>query len=421
MNFKMISLGCPKNLVESEYICQKLCSAGHEQGDDGDTVIINTCAFIAESARESIETILEAAKDKRKKIIVTGCLVERYRSELVDLLPEVFSFIGRKYYADIAAIIDNPGIHHREGVFTDTFPRRVLTQPPSSYLKIQEGCNNRCHYCTIPSIRGSLASRPAEDVISEFRWLIENGYREINIIGQDITSYGTENDREETLTGLIRSILDEPGDFYLRFLYMHPKGITRELIDTMRGDPRIIPYLDVPIQHSEDRILSLMGRGHTKAYLEDTLEMMRDHIPGAVLRTSIIVGFPTETDAEFEDLLSFLARYPFDMLGAFRYAREKGTPAYKLKGQIMKKVKNERYIRLMEAQKEISRKRLERLKGETVKIIVENDAEDPKTGRMLLQAPDIDGIAFIKGECRAGDICDAKVLKTLDYDVVVEV
>ena len=421
MNFKMISLGCPKNLVESEYICQKLCSAGHEQGDDGDTVIINTCAFIAESARESIETILEAAKDNRKKIIVTGCLVERYRSELVDLLPEVFSFIGRKCYADIAAIVDNPGIHHREGVFTDTFPRRVLTPTPTSYLKIQEGCNNRCHYCTIPSIRGSLASRPAEDVISEFRWLIENGYREINIIGQDITSYGTENDREETLTGLIRSIRDEPGDFYLRFLYMHPKGITRELIDTMRGDPRIIPYLDVPIQHSEDRILSLMGRGHTKAYLEDTLGMMRDHMPGAVLRTSIIVGFPTETDAEFEDLLSFLARYPFDMLGAFRYAREKGTPAYKLKGQIIKKVKNERYIRLMEAQKEISRKRLERLKGETVKIIVENDAEDPKTGRMLLQAPDIDGIAFIKGKCRAGDICDAKVLKTLDYDVVVEV
>jgi ribosomal protein S12 methylthiotransferase len=167
MNFKMISLGCPKNLVESEYISQKLCDAGHEQGDDGDTVIINTCAFIAESARESIETILEAAKDNRKKIIVTGCLVERYRSELVNLLPEVFSFIGRKHYADIAAVIEKPGIHHREGVFSDTFPRRVLTPPPSSYLKIQEGCNNRCHYCTIPSIRGSLASRPAEDVIQE--------------------------------------------------------------------------------------------------------------------------------------------------------------------------------------------------------------------------------------------------------------
>lgn len=421
MTFKMISLGCPKNLVESEYICGKLCAAGHEQGDDGDTVVINTCAFIAEAARESIETILEAAKDGGKKIIVTGCLVERYRDDLAGLLPEVCSFIGRNYYPDIATIIGNPGFYHREGVFSDTFPRRVLTPPPSCYLKIQEGCNNRCQYCTIPSIRGSLTSRPAEDVMREFRWLLENGYREINIIGQDITSYGTENERKEALTGLIGSLLDEKGEFYLRLLYMHPKGITRELIDVMRSDPRIIPYLDVPIQHSEDRILSLMGRGHTKAYLGETLEMMRESLPGAVLRTSIIVGFPTETDDEFDGLLSFLGQHPFDMLGAFRYAREEGTPAYKLKGQVTKNVKNDRYVRLMEAQKEISRSRLARLKGAAVKVLVENDAEDPKTGRMLLQAPDIDGIAFIKGRCRAGDICDAKVLKTLDYDVVVEV
>ncbi|MBP1747870.1 MAG: ribosomal protein methylthiotransferase RimO [Deltaproteobacteria bacterium] len=421
MTFKIISLGCPKNLVESEYICHKLCAAGHEQGNDGDAVIINTCAFIAESARESIETILEAAKDDRKKIIVTGCLVERYQNDLVSLLPEVHSFIGRTCYTDIAGIIDVPGFHHREGTFSETFPRRVLTPPPSSYLKIQEGCNNRCHYCTIPSIRGDLTSRPARDILSEFRWLLETGYREINIIGQDITSYGMDRDRKETLTGLIRSLLGETGDFYLRLLYMHPKGIAGELIDIMRSDPRIIPYLDVPIQHSEDRILSLMGRGHTKAYLEQVLEMMRDRMPEAVLRTSIIVGFPSETDAEFEDLLSFLGTYQFDMLGAFRYAREKGTVAYKLKGQITNKVKKDRYIRLMEAQKEISRTRLARLKGTTVKIIVENDAEDPKTGRMLIQAPDIDGIAFIKGKCRAGDICDAKVLKTLDYDVVVEV
>ncbi|MDD4196159.1 MAG: 30S ribosomal protein S12 methylthiotransferase RimO [Syntrophorhabdaceae bacterium] len=421
MTFNLISLGCPKNLVESEYICQKLCAAGHAQGDDGDTVIINTCAFIAEATRESIETILEAAKDGGKKIIVTGCLVERYRDDLVSLLPEVHSFIGRTYYADIAEIIDLAGFYHREGTFSETFPRRVLTVHPSAYLKIQEGCNNRCNYCTIPSIRGNLTSRPVHDVLSEFRWLLDRGYREINVIGQDITAYGMDAGRKEALTGLIRSLTDEAGDFYLRLLYMHPRGITRELIDIIQGDPRIIPYLDVPIQHSEDRILSLMGRGHTKAYLEETLAMIRDRMPEAVLRTSIIVGFPSETDAEFDDLLSFLSRHQFDMLGAFRYAREKGTPAYKLKGQITGKVKKNRYIRLMEAQKEISRTRLARLESRTVKIIVENDKEDPKIGRMLVQAPDIDGIAFIKGKCRSGDICDAKVLKTLDYDVVVEV
>jgi ribosomal protein S12 methylthiotransferase len=421
MIFRMISLGCPKNLVESEYICEKLCAAGHAQGDDGDTVIINTCAFIAEAARESIETILEAAKDGQKRVIVTGCLVERYRERLSDLLPEVLAFIGRAWYADIGAIIDRPGFHYREGTFSETFPRRVLTPPPSCYLKIQEGCNNRCHYCTIPSIRGSLTSRPTDDVVREFRWLLDNGYREINVIGQDITAYGTGSGRNETLTGLIRSLLDEPRDFYLRLLYLHPKGITRDLINVMSSDPRVIPYLDVPIQHSEDRILSLMGRGHTKAYLVETLTMMRECLPDAVLRTSIIVGFPTETDADFEALLSLLREYPFDMLGAFKYAREEGTVAYKLKGQVPKKVKDERYVRLMEAQKDISRVRLSRLKGKTVRIIVENAAEDVKTGRMLLQAPDIDGMALINGDCRTGDICDAKVLKTLDYDVVVEV
>lgn len=421
MIFRMISLGCPKNLVESEYICEKLCAAGHVQGDDGDAVVVNTCAFIAEAARESIETILEAAKDGGKKIIVTGCLVERYRGELARLLPEVRSFIGRAGYADIAGLIDLPGFHHREGSFSETFPRRVLTPPPSSYLKIQEGCNNRCNYCTIPAIRGGLTSRPYDDIAAEFRWLLDNGYREINVIGQDITSYGSGSPCGESLAGLIRLILEEPRDFYLRLLYMHPKGITKELIDIMRSDPRVIPYLDVPIQHSEDRILTLMGRGHTKAYLEDTLAMMRERLPGAVLRTSIIVGFPSETDAEFEALLAFLKDHPFDMLGAFRYAREEGTPAYKFKGQVRKKVKEERYARLMEAQKDISRTRLSRLKGTIVKVIVENASEDVRTGRTLLQAPDIDGMAFISGDCRTGDICDAKVLKTLDYDVVVEV
>lgn len=421
MIFKVISLGCPKNLVESEYICERLCMAGHTQGDDGDAVIINTCAFIADAARESIETILEAAKETDRTIIVTGCLVERYQSELPRLLPEVRTFIGRTHYADIDSIIDKPGFFHGKGTFSETFPRRVLTPRPSSYLKIQEGCNNRCHYCTIPSIRGHLVSRAPDDILGEFRWLLDTGYREITVIGQDITSYGIDRGRNETLAGLIRLLLAERGDFYLRLLYMHPRGVRAELLDAMQGDPRVVPYLDIPIQHSEDRILSLMGRGHTKAYLADTLAMVRDRMPDAVLRTSIIVGFPSEKDEEFESLLSFLTEHQFDMLGAFTYAREEGTPAYTLKGQVTKKVKQQRYIRLMESQKEITRARLSRLKGKTVKVIVENDGEDPKAGRMLLQAPDIDGIAFIKGDCRTGEIRDAKVLKTLDYDVVVEV
>lgn len=421
MRFKVVSLGCPKNLIESEYITGRLCAAGHTLGDDGDTIIINTCAFIAEATRESIETILEAAKDGSKRIVVTGCLVERYRGELPNLLPEVGAFIGRAFYNDIERIIGKRGFHYREGAFSETFPRQVLTKPPTAYLKIQEGCDNRCHYCTIPSIRGSLTSRAHDDILREFRWLLGQGYREINIIGQDITSYGKDLGLEEGLTGLIPKLLRERGGYFLRLLYMHPRGVNEKLVELMAGDERIIPYLDIPIQHCEDRILSLMGRGHTKAYIEELLTMARERLPSAVLRTSIIVGFPTETDAEFEALLDFAERHRFDALGAFMYSREEGTVAYKLKGQVKKGTKRERYMRLMEAQKEISRERLARLPGQTVKVIVEDAEASPKVGRMLTQAPDIDGVAFITGECRAGDICEGKVVKTLDYDVVVEV
>jgi len=421
MRFRIVSLGCPKNLVESEFITEKLCSAGHTVGDDGDTIIVNTCAFIAEAARESIETVLEATREAGRRVVVTGCLVERYREELASLLPEVAAFVGRSWYGEIDGIIGKDGLHLREGGFSETFPRQVLTRPPTAYLKIQEGCDNRCRYCTIPAIRGTLTSRAEKDVAGEFRWLLDHGYREINVIGQDITSYGKDAGRERGLTGLIESLLREKGDWHLRLLYMHPKGVTQRLIDLMGSDGRIIPYLDVPIQHSEDRILSLMGRGHTKAYLEETLLMMRRRLPGAVLRTSIIVGFPTETEEEFEALLAFVRRHQFDMLGAFMYSREEGTAAYRMKGQIRKGVKRDRYTRLMETQKEISRARLEDLLGKTVKVIVEDVGASPKVGRMLTQAPDIDGVAFVNGVCAEGDISEGKGVKTLDYDVVVEV
>lgn len=421
MMFKVVSLGCPKNLIESEYLTARLCAAGHALGDDGDTVLINTCAFIAEAARESIETILEASKDSGKHIVVTGCLVERYREDLAGLLPEVSAFVGRAYYDDIESLIGSRGFYHRNGNFAETFPRQVLTRSPTAYLKIQEGCDNRCHYCTIPSIRGPLVSRAEDDILREFSWLLEQGYREINIIGQDITSYGKDLGTAEGLAGLVRTLLGERGDYFLRFLYMHPKGVTERLMDAMGGDGRVIPYLDIPIQHSEDRILALMGRGHTKTYLEETLTMVRRSMPEAVLRTSIIVGFPRETEEEFEALLSFVRHFQFDMLGAFMYSREEGTAAYKLKGHVTKAVKRRRYMRLMEVQKEISRARLACLLGRTVGVIVEDAGASPKEGRLLTQAPDIDGVAFIKGECYQGDIREGRIVKTLDYDVVVEV
>lgn len=419
MRFRIVSLGCPKNLVESEYISERLVRAGHILSDDCDTVVINTCAFIVDAVKESVETILQEAGRGGKKVVVTGCLVERYGEKLIGLLPEVDLFVGRNWYDDIDPLIEKKGFFVREGSFAETFPRKVLTKKPTAYLKIQEGCDNRCSYCTVPDIRGGLRSRGPEDIKKEFQWLIENGYREINIIGQDITSYGKHSG--VTLKGLLQVLLEAEGDYFLRLLYMHPKGIDDELIDLIARSDMVIPYMDIPIQHSEDRILKLMGRGYKKENLESLFEKIGEKVPDAVLRTTVIVGFPGETEEEFRGLMDFIGRQKFNMLGAFVYSREEGTPAYRLRGHIKKGVKQARYNAVMEMQRKISREHLKRLAGRTMKVVVEGKEGASMVGRLLIQAPDIDGIAFIRGDCTAGEIRDGKIVKTLDYDVIVEV
>lgn len=419
MKFKIISLGCPKNLVESEYISHRLEEEGHILTDDCDAVVINTCAFIADAAKESVETILEEARRGKRKVIVTGCLVERYGEKLKELLPEVDLFVGRNWYDKISALTDKKGFFVREGSFAETFPRKVLTNKPTAYLKIQEGCDNRCSYCTIPAIRGALRSRNPEDIKGEFEWLIGNGYREINIIGQDITSYGKH--AGTTLKQLLHTLLETEGDYFLRLLYMHPKGIDDELIDLIARSEKVIPYMDIPIQHSEDRVLKLMGRGYKKENLESLFEKIRGGIPDAVLRTTVIVGFPGETEDEFRGLMDFIGRQEFDMLGAFMYSREGGTAAYRLRGHLKKSIKQARHNAVMEMQGGISRQRLKRLIGRTMKVVVEGREDASMVGRLIIQAPDIDGIAFIRGDCTAGEIREGKIVKTLDYDVIVEV
>jgi ribosomal protein S12 methylthiotransferase len=420
MKFRIVSLGCAKNLVESEYIRGGLEAAGHSMVDDADTVIVNTCAFIADAARESIETILEEAKAKGdRKIIVTGCLVERYGEKLSTLLPEVDLFLSRACYPEAASLIAEKGIIARPGGFSGTFPRQPLTRRPTAYLKIQEGCDNRCTYCAVPAIRGPLKSTSPEGVLREFEWLLDQGFREINIIGQDITSYG--RDTGSDLTHLLGLLLKTPGDYFLRLLYMHPRHVEDSLLEVMARDPRVIPYVDIPVQHSEDRILALMGRGYGRAYLEGLLGKIRKAIPGVTLRTSIIVGFPTETEEEFQGLLAFVSEWEFDNLGAFVYSREEGTPAAGIKGQVKVGTKRKRFNRIMELQREISRKRLKRLLGQTMPVIVEDEGPEYMTGRLIIQAPDIDGVAFVRGDCERGLIYQGKVVKTLDYDVIVEV
>ncbi len=420
MKFRINSLGCPKNLVESEYLAGILEKRGHTLSEKGcETVIVNTCAFISDAIRESIETILQEAVAKDMKVIVTGCLVERYKEELLKLLPEVGLFLGRKAYPEAGELIDKSGYYRPEGVFCETFPRKLLTLPPLAYLKIQEGCDNRCTYCTIPSIRGGLTSRPVKDVEKEFHFLLEHGFKEINVIGQDITAYGKGSDT--SLNILMQTLLRKQGDYYIRLMYMHPAGFNDDLLALVREEKKIIPYLDVPIQHCEDRILNAMGRRHSKAYLERLFDNVRNALPDVTLRTSLITGFPGETEEEFEALCAFIQKWEFDMLGVFMYSREEGTPAYRMKPQVKKSVKQKRYNTLMEIQKGISKKRFQRLIGRKTKVIVEGKDELSMTGRILTQAPDIDGIAFIKGDCAVGEIRDGKIVKTLDYDVIVEV
>jgi ribosomal protein S12 methylthiotransferase len=422
VRFKIISLGCPKNLVESEYIAASLEKRGNELSEQCDTVIINTCAFIADAAKESVETILEETINRegaKKRLIVTGCLVERYGEKLRELLPEVDLFVGRNFYDTIETLIDKNGFFQREGKFSESFPRKVLTAKPTAYLKIQEGCDNRCSYCTVPDIRGGLRSRSMESIREELEWLLSEGFKEINIIGQDITSYGKHDGLN--LRGLLSYLLTLKGDYFLRLLYMHPNGINKDLIDLIGGEDRIIKYMDIPIQHSEDNILGLMGRGYNKQYLERLFRDIRENIPDAVLRTTVIVGFPGETEDEFSNLCEFIKIWEFDMLGAFMYSKEEGTKASKFKGHLRKGVKQERHNTIMAIQKDISKEKLKNLIGKNMQVIVEGKEGGYMAGRLLTQAPDIDGMVFIKGMCNIGEIRKGKIVKTLDYDVIVEV
>jgi len=421
MKYKVISLGCPKNLVDSEYLAHRLDAAGHVLAEEADLVIVNTCAFITDAAKESIDVILQEAgqrSDSPRKLVVTGCLVERYGKKLPELLPEVDVFVGRSSYNRIDSVVDETGLFAEKDSSDAAFPRRVFTQPPSTYLKIQEGCDNRCSYCTIPSIRGSLRSRAVEEIADEFRSLLENGFKEFTIIGQDITSYG--RDRGTDLKQLLRRLLDVPGDYFVRLLYLHPRGVDDALIELVADDARIINYFDLPVQHSEDRILTLMKRGYTKADLDRLFEKIRARMPDAALRTTVIVGFPGETEEEFSALAEAVRRWQFDNLGAFVYSREEGTHAARLKGHVRKSIKRERLQRIMEMQNTISRARLKRLIGQPTKVIVEGQEGDRMVGRIPLQAPDVDGLAFIRGTCTVGEIREGMIVDTLDYDVIVQ-
>lgn len=426
----LVSLGCPKNLVDSEVMLGILREAGAELTTDealADVIVVNTCGFIGDAKEESIDAILALAERKKtgrcRRLIVAGCLTQRYNEELADSLPEVDCFIGTGEYHRIAEVIRED---FRERVLVGlptyihdyTTPRIVSTPGRYAYVKVAEGCSNHCSYCSIPSIRGGFRSRSVDSVVKEASSLAEQGIREVNLIAQDTTSFG--KDRGAGLEELLRNLVPIKGIEWIRLLYLYPGRVSDGLISIMEAEEKVLSYIDLPLQHISPPVLKAMNRQYTRAEVEGLIEKLRSRLPDLTLRTSIITGFPGETERDFEELLDFIEAVQFDRLGVFMYSREEGTPAYDFKKQVPAKVKAGRMDALMGAQREISLRKNRELIGKRIRVLVEEGPGEGYSlkGRASSQAPDVDGVVYMKATHAApGDIISAVVTGADDYDI----
>ena len=438
-NVSLVSLGCPKNLVDAEVMLGHLPAERFSIITDesaADIIVVNTCAFIRDAQEESVETILEVADYKKngrcKLLIVSGCMPQRYQKELEKELPEVDFFMGTADAPRIVELLDR----HLEGgpqqeiglpdyLYDHTTPRVTSSPFYSAYVKIAEGCANHCSYCVIPSIRGTLRSRTIESVVAETKRLVDNGVKEINLIAQDVTAFGAERGNGPELPALLRELVKIEGLVWLRLLYAYPDGITDELLDLIAAEEKICNYLDLPIQHIDDRILAAMNRRVDESDIRALLQRIRTRIPEMTLRTSLIVGFPGESDAQFRKLLAFVEEGHFERLGAFRYSREDGTPAAQLDNQVPERTKQARVKRLMKAQARVSLKKNLALKGRIEPTLVEGYSEETELllrGRSVHQAPDVDGQVYItSGQADVGDIVNLKITDSSEYDLIGEI
>ncbi len=418
----LLSLGCAKNLVDSEHIASLLECNGvrvvHQAGT-ADVVIVNTCGFIDPAKQESVDAILDVAEDLAHgaALIVTGCLSQRYGEQLRDLLPEVDAFVGLDPELTARRALESLGIEPREPA--GFLRSRALTPTSWSYLRIAEGCDNRCAYCAIPTIRGPLCSRPREQLEAEARLLAARGVRELNIIAQDTTAWGLDRFGEPRLHELLRDLCAIDELRWVRVLYMHPAHIYDELIDLLAAEPKICPYVDVPLQHVSDRILQAMGRAVSRGRIEDLLNSLRSRIPGVTLRTTFIVGFPGETEDEFEDLLGFVRQQHIERVGCFAYSREEGTPAADMAPQVPQDMSRARVQRLMSAQQQIAFALAAERAGERTSVLIE-EAVDQGTyvGRSPHEAPDVDPVIYVASQraLEAGRFIDAEIVGSEGYD-----
>ncbi len=440
MNRKVaiVALGCPKNDVDSEIMLGQLKARGYDIVADtaqADVVVVNTCAFIKSAQEEAIAAILAAAKHKEtgslKCLVVSGCMAERYKADIIGQMPEVDAIIGTGSIGDTADIVDGLLDGTVEAhVFADSpdstayleQPRILSDSRPFQYVKIAEGCSNRCTYCVIPSLRGDFRSRSQENVVAEARTLVSAGAKELILIAQDVTRYGMDVGEEKQLVPLIRALSDIPGLFGIRLLYCYPELVDDALIAELRDNPKLIPYLDLPIQHISDSVLKRMNRRGDSTLIRNLLARLRAEVPGIVLRTSYITGFPGETAEDFDVLKRFVAEGLFEHVGVFDYSREQGTPAGRMKEQVPVRVRKQRRDEVLEIQRDnVARWNASRV-GKTCDTIIEGVSEDGLfyVGRTAAEAPDIDPVVFVTSEepLEMGSVVPVRFLCVEGYDIV---
>ena len=433
-----ISLGCCKNLVDTEVMLYNLHAAGFEitpDEEEAEIIVINTCGFIESAKQEAIDNILDAAELKKwgkcRHIIATGCLVERYREEVMNELPEIDALVGIGSLCDIAEACKAVMRGEKYTSFRDKETmdlggdRIITTDPHTAYLKVSEGCDNLCTYCAIPLIRGGHRSRTIEDIVSEAKDLEKMGIKELNLIAQDTTRYGLDIYGEYSLAKLVKAITKETSIPWIRLLYCYPDKITDELIEELRSNDRLVKYMDIPVQHIADSVLKRMNRHGGKALILETIKRLRERVPDIVLRTTAMVGFPGETDEDFTELCEFVKETKFERFGAFTFSPEEGTAAAEMTDQIDEQVKQDRYDVLMQTQLTVSEEKNAEKIGKTFTVLCDgyDRIAEIYYGRSYADAPDVDGKVYFKSKnnVNPGEFVSVKVTEALDYDVIGEV
>lgn len=438
MKILFVSLGCDKNLVDSEMMLGLLREHGYEFTDDemeAEAIIVNTCCFIGDAKEESINTILSMARCKEtgkcKVLLAAGCLVQRYREEVLKEIPELDGILGTTAYDEIVAVLDEALKGHKQCDIKsiDDTPsvsaaRIVTTGGHYAFLKIAEGCDKHCTYCVIPSVRGRYRSVPMEELIRQGKELAQQGVRELILVAQETTVYGVDLYGKKMLPKLLTELARIEGIYWIRIQYCYPEEITDELIETIKEEKKVCHYLDIPIQHSSDRILKAMGRRTTKAQLVKTIENLRSQIPDIALRTTLITGFPGESEEDHQENLAFIDEMEFERLGVFPYSMEEDTPAARMDGQVDQEIKEDRRDELMELQQEIAFEKSQNMEGRILDVMIEGKIADENAyvGRTYMDAPNVDGYIFVQTdqELMTGDFVRAKVTGSAEYDLIGE-